>query len=461
MKKLIVHIGLPKTGSTTIQTSLRKNTQTLSENGVSFIDLQAHGTLMSDSLAYNLLFKGSELNIPLRLKYNTADEAERQLLSLKDCFSKLHPELQDSVIISSERMTLHLHDNDYNILDMNSIREIVSFCNNSQQFELGQIIIYIRRQDYFYNSMMNNELKVKGVGAAKFDVPNFNEKLNELDRFLIVHSAATKFDVRNFDLAVKAGLEQDFYKCIGVNDFEPLCNIANVSVSAEELLLYLGYTDLVSGDELHSQVNDCVLYKRLLQEFSSEVPKRKVLFLTYEEQKDLLDQVYEENKAFFKKFKMGSSEEFEEWMSIKPEKGETVYFDSDDLALNKSAMELLLKAFVNLGKKVSGANLKVLANSFLNVMRFNQGKRVYIYGCGEHTRQLLQEINVGTKIAGIIDRNPTSETSLGFNLHKADDFDYSKADVIIISSKVFEKEIYLYLKKRVSEDQIVTLYSSY
>ena len=459
MKELIIHIGLPKTGTTTIQSSLKNNAKLLFENGISFFDLHLFGNSTHDSLWCNLLYKG-EISDGRELRIDDILKRKSVLPSLEECFSKLYNESQDKIIMSSERMTVCRRNNSHIVFDLSSVREIVSFCNNSQQFKLSQIIIYIRRQDYFYDSMRNQEIKEKGGTAATFDLPDFNEKLNELNDFLVQFSPATKFDVRNFDLAVKTGLEQDFYNCIGLSNFEPLSNTTNVSVTAEELLLSTMYTDCISTVKSIQETIDFKYCRELIKEFSGDLRKRKVLFLTAERKMALLDQAYEGNQSIFKRFKMGSSKEFNEWMSVKPEKVDTVYFDSDDRALNKSAKESLLSAFVNLGGKISDNDITFIANSFLNVIRFNQDKSVYIFGCGEHTSELLHKVGLGMKISGIIDQSPTQEALLGIKVHLADDFDYSQADIIIISSKVFEEHIYLYLKTKVSVDKIVTLYGS-
>ena len=460
MKDLIIHIGLPKTGTTTIQNSLKKNMQLLSQQGVSYFDLNLSGNPINDSLWCNLLYVGEVSDGRIR-GFEEMIKRKNDLPSLEDSFSKIYSEVGDKVVMSSEFMSSTFHKDKPSILDMSSVREVVSYCNSSHKFRLTQIILYIRRQDSYYNSMVNQSIKMHWIDPRELEVPDFYEKLNHMNDYLKQNSPATKFDVRNFDLAKKKGLERDFYNSIQVDSFEPLNEVVNTGVTAEELLLCMSYKDLGTPVESWQDEVDYGSYTKELNLFTSSVSERKVVFLTKKEQRDLLDQVYEENKALFEKFNMGSSKEFEDWMVIKPEAIEAVYFDLNDLALNKSAMELLLKAFFNLGQRIIDNDLKVLACAFLNILRYNKGKRIYIYGCGEHTRHLLQKVDVSLEIAGIIDLAPTSIKLLGFCLHKADEFDYSKADIVIISSKVFEEEINIYLKTKISEDKIVTLYSTY
>lgn len=90
-------------------------------------------------------------------------------------------------------------------------------------------------------------------------------------------------------------------------------------------------------------------------------------------------------------------------------------------------------------------------------------KKIYIYGCGVHTKKLLSyfPINIKKRINGIIDRRVEDERDLfegykKFEIEKVEEI----ADVIVISSLDYEYEIYnriKYLKNKVS---IIRIYSA-
>lgn len=75
----------------------------------------------------------------------------------------------------------------------------------------------------------------------------------------------------------------------------------------------------------------------------------------------------------------------------------------------------------------------------------NPEPRVAIYGVGDHTGLLLQHTLLGElNVTTLLDSNPSKQGSIAFgsSVHDPDTFDREQIDVVVISSRAFQEEIY-------------------
>ncbi|AQR96993.1 glycosyltransferase family 2 protein [Clostridium saccharoperbutylacetonicum] len=101
-------------------------------------------------------------------------------------------------------------------------------------------------------------------------------------------------------------------------------------------------------------------------------------------------------------------------------------------------------------------------NLFINLEK-NNSKKVYIYGSGVHTKELLNYMptKIKEKVKGIIDRKVDKDTKLfeGYNKFEIEQIE-DKADTIIISSFDYEYDIYNRIKYLKDKINIVRIYGA-
>ncbi len=95
--------------------------------------------------------------------------------------------------------------------------------------------------------------------------------------------------------------------------------------------------------------------------------------------------------------------------------------------------------------------------------KFSKDDRIFIYGGGQHTEQLLQALQeelMQLNIMGIADQSPVCDSINGIPVYYRDHVDWQKVDRVIISSKAFEEDIYRWLVHKVPAENIELLYRS-
>lgn len=102
-----------------------------------------------------------------------------------------------------------------------------------------------------------------------------------------------------------------------------------------------------------------------------------------------------------------------------------------------------------------------LQHHMLRILAKTNGEGLYIYGAGGHTRDLMQDFDFsGYKVVGIIDGNMAYKGTFINNcsvFHKSD-IAGSDIDYILISSIIFEKEIYNELVNITDKSRIIRIY---
>lgn len=469
VKNVYLHIGLTKTGSSSIQTSLRLNKKKLEEQGYYYLDFSSRSGYFSDvtgefkniSLA-SIAYYFHIINYPKEIlpyyskqlvsrveELEPFDVALTKILSDKDN--------ADSMIVSGEGIRIE------------ALSRLLTFFKKANM-KVKAVVIYVRRQDQHIDSLMNQLMKqgvdVKHEYLAPY-VHNDLEKLTiDIRDTLSEFSCEDVLHIRNYDLIARnspSSLLQDFYKCMGISDFSEFMMVdfkSNSSLSAESLFLLRQYADRydINGDKVHYDK-----YRALRQFFdrkNNKLPGNKLVFFDDESRQQLLNDINTKNSRIFDEFDMGKEEKFEQWMSFEKNADNTVLFDS----FNTENKELVNRSIIMLEEQLISVIQKdfiLLTQNILKIIKLLPDKKIFIYGGGIHTINLLNCFNGEYSFCGVIDTSPSGKTVLGIPLYKSSEFDYSKADLVIISSKAFEGDIYQYLKTRMSEQKIITLYDSF
>ena len=138
-KKLLIHIGMGKTGTTALQHFFGDNRQLLQENGIEY---PSYNTVANAHHTYSP-------HVPTFLP------SSWKFQKVKEWAPVVNGSPLSKVLISSELIS-------------NTISEkIDSFCNDLQQHFRPKIVIYVRRQDNMIMSAYNQQIK---AGTQRVDI---------------------------------------------------------------------------------------------------------------------------------------------------------------------------------------------------------------------------------------------------------------------------------------------------
>lgn len=224
MKKLYLHIGSHKTGSTSIQFYLYKNKAQLNRFGYRYYSCSPVGEIRKScnpwvSITDELRFKGAKV----KNKYNLADRLGQ---------------VDGNVILSAEHFSW--------IFDYNEINKLHSVL--SELFDKIYIVVYIRRQDALAVSHLQQASKATNAPARKF-YGDLTQALPEykpyLDQYLDYNNKIGMWGdafgddniiVRDFarDSLFKGDVVDDFLNILGMSKISKI-NV-NESMGAKSLV---------------------------------------------------------------------------------------------------------------------------------------------------------------------------------------------------------------------------------
>lgn len=225
MKKALVHIGIEKTGTTTIQTCLNWNREILEENGIGFLKSpgkQNNRKITTYCMSY------SNIDDHVR-RLGISDPKSRQrwrTAFYKEFYSEITA-IKDkvlSVIISSE----HLHSRLKTTQEIEILKKLLT-----RHFETVTILVYLRRQDFLALSLNSTRCITGGtpIGFFPINIQTTNQYFNFkelLDKWALIFGKEN-IKVRIFDKNhfYREDLLQDFFSLTGIDAFSEKLKIPN------------------------------------------------------------------------------------------------------------------------------------------------------------------------------------------------------------------------------------------
>ena len=473
MKQIYLHIGSPKAGSSVIQNSLKDNELLLADSNISYIDTFHTQMQMDDidlrTFIYHLyLFNNSPSLCDLLIQpdYRNIKNAA-QFNNIQESFDALVKKSKDIIIISREHL----------FKKFGNIKILLDLCSRNGGVSVKSVILYLRRQDRFVESSFSEAIK----GGRYIKIKNddfylepidYEKYLENIEAMLSDYSNECNLIARCYHTVVKKeGILNNFYNII-----DPALSIN--SSAMQYINQRLTYEEAYILENFYSEVREredpafIEQFKAIMHtiDCGTDCKKKttKVRFFTYDKRKQWLNAVYDSNKRVFEKFNMGESKDFNDWMTISEEEKECLVYSQGNINLARNSLNHLANKYVETQRVLNNRTnesrqsdeiLNVIANNLRFSLQYTDaGEDLYIYAAGEHTEKLLQRLKGKIKFSGILDRLPNKRHIYGVPVYKREGFDYTKIGKIIISSKAFEDEIFIYLRQYLLPEQIYPLY---
>lgn len=230
-KKVYIHIGTHKTGTTAVQGFSANATAFLEAHGV-YYPLIARPFIKKQSLGHHLIpWHLKKRNIPASRYVEFAGREEEMLLAL---IESIHASACDSVVLSSEEFDT------LNAVEIGALRQLFS------DFDV-RIIVYLRRKDTMIESMYQTNVLHYRLAQT---IEEYTKKMPiPSDYYEFVRQWQGAFGEENIDInlyckesLLDGNIVVDFYQKLGVSVADALKNSGAKSVNAT---LPLQYTSLI------------------------------------------------------------------------------------------------------------------------------------------------------------------------------------------------------------------------
>lgn len=264
LKKIYIHIGIEKTGTTAIQSFLKQNTKLLADVYKIQVPIWENDDTINTHYRISKAFVPNKEMAP---QYPTI--SIENFKTILDAFEKA--EHLEKLIISSE------------IFSYSSANEIKELKEVLQNFEVT-IIAFLRRQDEYIESLYNQHIKrIWTMGRPPIDKTAFaNYKKLDFHKFILqwYNSGFTNIDLKIYGLSkAKDFIFYQFFENIdpSILDNENVIideHIANPSLSLFHTILINQYVPQIKDEPLRKNAADLIFKHNM---FYSQISNRKIL----------------------------------------------------------------------------------------------------------------------------------------------------------------------------------------
>lgn len=225
-KKLYLHIGMPKTGTSSLQVFLMQNEEALARYGAAYPIMPGRYPLISPGRNAHFLIGKLTDEQGREDPVQTKNMKKKSLELLEKTFEKA-----DTVILSDEAIW-----NTYKPHKPECLRLIRTFCKE-RDIDL-KLIVYLRRQDYYLESYWKQQIRKRGVTWTWKKMIKRTPKYIELNYYKHLEELAEEMGREN--IIVQPYREEKFDLCIeflhliGIEhteQFQPLETKVNLSLN--------------------------------------------------------------------------------------------------------------------------------------------------------------------------------------------------------------------------------------
>lgn len=178
MKTVYLHVGAPKTGTTTLQYFIYENRQILEEKGICYPDLQFKFPGIADNRNAHFLIQRVYDNNKKRIYEKEREIIETGFQKINECLEK-----HNTIILSEESLW---NEREMNIKKFTKVRQELSAMNAELK-----VIVYLRRQDLlmpsYWAQLVKSRLTLSfeefiSSGAYKRYRVDYAKRLDEISR---------------------------------------------------------------------------------------------------------------------------------------------------------------------------------------------------------------------------------------------------------------------------------------
>lgn len=293
MKTLYIHIGTPKTGTTSIQNFCGLNREKLREQGVLYPIMNYHYERKSVN-RNGYFLTGTIKENGTRNKEKEKEVFDSELQYIVDCFKE-----NDTILLSDESIWWATSTR------RKGLWKDLKKHSEQHNYQI-KVIVYLRRQDQFMMSRYNQRLKTDFVASTQ----NFDEYFADMNgRFKCVMDYRDRIDniaksiskenviVKRFDrnYFYNGDLNQDFLNILGVkvdDSFQQLKETANTGISVQSgeikrVLNRLKPITMAENNKLLEILNEC----------ENVLPESNTSLMSTDEVKNFMEQFVDSNES--------------------------------------------------------------------------------------------------------------------------------------------------------------------
>lgn len=293
MKTLYIHIGTPKTGTTSIQNFCGLNREKLKEQGVLYPIMNYHYERKSVNRNGHFLI-GTIKENGTRNKEKEKQVFNNELQYIVDCFKDY-----DTILISDESIWWATSTR------RKGLWKDLKKHSEQHNYQI-KVIVYLRRQDQFMMSRYNQKLKTDFIASTQsFDeyfadmngrfkcVMDYRERIDNIAKSISKENVIVKRFDRNY--FYNGDLNQDFLHILGVkvdDSFQQLKETANtgISVQSGEIKRVLNRLKPITMAE-----NNKLL--KILNECEEVLPESNTSLMSTDEVKNFMEQFVDSNES--------------------------------------------------------------------------------------------------------------------------------------------------------------------
>lgn len=293
MKTLYIHIGTPKTSTTSIQNFCGLNREKLKEQGVLYPIMNYHYERKSVNRNGHFLI-GTIKENGTRNKEKEKQVFNSEMQYIVDCFKDY-----DTILISDESIWWATSTR------RKGLWKDLKKHSEQHNYQI-KVIVYLRRQDQFMMSRYNQKLKTDFIASTQsFDeyfadmngrfkcVMDYRERIDNIAKSISKENVIVKRFDRNY--FYNGDLNQDFLHILGVkvdDSFQQLKETANtgISVQSGEIKRVLNRLKPITMAE-----NNKLL--KILNECEEVLPESNTSLMSTDEVKNFMEQFVDSNES--------------------------------------------------------------------------------------------------------------------------------------------------------------------
>lgn len=415
---LFLHMGVPKTGTTSLQNFLYENEELLNSNGFSYPHVLEE--------LVDLPFSREHIKKNGAMFYGYLDENKENDVYWREFCNYLHSCLEEyNIIVSAEGM-------------INEWERILSKIEG--EFYDIKVIVYLRRQDELIESLWNQNIKA-GDTSRSFEeyvavAPIWLDYDNTLNRMIRV-LGADRVIVRNYNRLLDGSIEIDFMTSIGI-EYERITKVNSDILNIKMSDRFLSFKRLFNEVGLQCEGYISKDFRYVFEELSKNYPDyERANYFKGDSRSCFQNKYLDGNIKVGEKF--FSDENSLVWKKNNEETCEPELESKKQTISDKiqNAIMCFTAVSIELDRKISLleediAKLQSITEKQIGIIGEERG--LLLLGAGKYCKRIIQKKKYN--ITGVYDNddNKVGSEFNGFIIKPARDLNNRKKEMVVIAT---------------------------